>query len=161
MKLSLLTACTILAAATISSTASAQDPRKTADVLTGNAKGTAANNPVCKLFTPAEAAKYVGEPVGAPENAALGSGCQWAAKDDDGDMLVQVVAASYHEEPTQAKGFQRVAELGPRAFVVPELGGWKAATVRGQESLIVSVSGPGASQQTAVALLKELLSRRK
>ena len=86
------------------STASAQDPRKTADVLTGDAKGAAANNPVCKLFTAAEASKYVGKTVGAGENAAMGSGCQWAAKDYDGDMLVQIVSASYHSAADARQG---------------------------------------------------------
>jgi hypothetical protein len=140
---------------------SAQDPKKTADQLTGDAKGSAANNPVCKLFTPAEASKYVGKTVGEGKNAAMGSGCQWAAKDYEADVMVQIVPASYHEEPKLAKGFQAMPSLGTRAFVVPEMGGWKAAVLRGQESIIVSVAGPAASQQTAVALLKETLSRRK
>ena len=84
----------------------AQDPKKTAAQLTGDAKGSAANNPVCKLFTAAEASKYVGKTVGNGQNAAMGSGCQWAAKDYEGDMMVQIVAASYHVQPTMAKGFQ-------------------------------------------------------
>ena len=142
-------------------TAFAQDPRKTAGTLTGDARGSAANNPVCQLFTATDASKYVGKPVGAGENAALGSGCQWVAKDDDGDMLVQIVSASSHEQPTLARGFQRLPEIGANAFVVPELGGWKAATVRGEDSVIVSVSGPAASQQAAIALLKDTLARRK
>ena len=78
-------------------TASAQDPKKAAGILTGDAKGSAATNPMCKLFTAAEASKYVGKAVGAGENAAMGSGCQWTANDDDGDMMVQIVSASYHE----------------------------------------------------------------
>jgi hypothetical protein len=140
---------------------SAQDPKKTADRLTGDAKGSSANNPVCKLFTAAEASKYVGKSVGDGRNAAMGSGCQWAAKDDEGDMMVQIVAASYHEEPKLAKGFQAMPDLGTRGFVVPEMGGWKAAVVRGGESIVVSVTGPAASRQTVAALLKETLSRRK
>jgi hypothetical protein len=140
--------------------ASAQDPQKTADVLTGDANGSAANNPICKLFTTAEVAKYVGKPVGAGENAALGSGCQWVATDDEGDLLVQVVEARYHTVPSQAKGFQSLPDVGTQAFVVPELGGWKAATLRGTESIIVSVSSPTANAQTATALLKDTLGRR-
>ncbi|MFN0165638.1 MAG: hypothetical protein ACKV22_04340 [Bryobacteraceae bacterium] len=140
---------------------SAQDSKKTAAQLTGDAKGSAANNPVCKLFTPAEASKYVGKTVGAGQNAAMGSGCQWAAKDYEGDMMVQIVPASYHEQPKLAKGFLAMPSLGTKGFVVPEMGGWKAAVLRGEESIIVTVAGPAASQQTAVALLKETLSRRK
>jgi hypothetical protein len=48
-------------------------------------------------------------------------------------MMVQVVPASYHEEPKLAKSFQAMPSL----------------------------RSPAASQQTAVALLKEVLSRRK
>lgn len=152
----LIIAC-ILAAVTLS----AQDPKKTAAQLTGDAKGSAANNPVCKLFTAAEASKYVGKTVGDGKNAAMGSGCQWAAKDYEGDMMVQIVPASYHEQPKLAKGFRAMPDLGTKGFVVPEMGGWKAAVLRGEESIIVTVAGPAASQQTVVTLLKETLSRRK
>lgn len=82
------------------------------------------------------------------------------SQDYEGDMMVQIVPASYHGQPKLAKGFQAMPALGTKGFVVPEIGGWKAAVVRGQESIIVSVAGPEASQQTAVALLKETLSRR-
>jgi hypothetical protein len=51
--------------------------------------------------------------------------------------------------------------VGAEAFVVPEMGGWKAATVRGEESINVMLSGPAASQLTTVALFKETLARRK
>jgi hypothetical protein len=139
----------------------AQDPKKTAAILTGDAKGAAANNPVCKLFTSAEASKYIGKPVSQVSNAAGGSGCQWATKDYEGDMMVQVVPARYHEQPSLAKGFQRLADVGTKGFVVPELGGWKAATLRGEESVVVTVAGPAASQQGAIALLKETLARKK
>src|SRR5262245_641985 len=87
----------------VASTVAAQDPKKTAAVLTGDAKGSAANNPVCKLFTAAEASKYVGKAVGEGQNSAMGSACQWAAKDYEGDMMVQIVAASYHERPKLAQ----------------------------------------------------------
>jgi len=139
----------------------AQDPKKTAAQLTGDAKGSAANNPVCKLFTAAEASKYVGKTVGNGQNAAMGSGCQWAAKDYEGDMMVQIVAASYHVQPTLGKGFQAMPSLGTQGYVIPEMGGWTAAVLRGKESIVVAVAGPSASQQTVVALLKETLSRRK
>lgn len=143
------------------SVASAQDPRKTADVLTGNAKGAAADNPVCKLFSVADVSKFLGRPAGAGQNAALGSGCQWISKDEEADMLVQIVEARYHEEPSLAKGFQRLPDVGPRAFALPELGGWKAGTVQGPDAIVVTLDGPAANQQSVVALLKETLARRK
>lgn len=152
----LIIACTLAAVAV-----SAQDPKKTAAQLTGDAKGSAANNSVCKLFTAAEASKYVGKAVGDGKNSAMGSGCQWAAKDYEGDMMVQIVPASYHEQPKLAKGFRAMPDLGAKGFVVPDMGGWKASVVRGEESIIVTVAGPAASQQTVITLLKETLSRRK
>jgi maltose-binding protein MalE len=139
----------------------AQDPKKTADVLTGDAKGSAANNPVCKLFTAAEASKYVGKTVENGKNAAMGSGCQWASKDYEGDMMVQVIPASYHGMPTLAKGYQAMPELGTKGYVVPQMGGWTAAVIRDKESINVGVSGPKAGKETVVALLKETLARRK
>lgn len=139
----------------------AQNPKKTADVLTGDAKGKAENNPVCKLFTAAEASKYVGKTVENGQNAAMGSGCQWASKDYEGDMMVQVIPSNYHPMPTLAKGYQAMPELGAKGYVVPQMGGWTAAVIKDKESINVSVSGPKASKDTAVALLKETLSRRK
>jgi len=139
----------------------AQDPRKTADRLTGDDKGKAANNPVCKLFTAAEASKYVGIAVENGKNAAMGSGCQWTSKDYEGDMMVQIVASNYHVAPALAKGYQAMPELGTKGYVVPQMGGWTAAVIRDKESINVSVSGPKAGKETAVALLKETLARRK
>ena len=136
----------------------AQDPKKTAAQLTGDAKGSAANNPVCKLFTAAEASKYVGKTVGNGQNAAMGSGCQaYVPYAQHPVMMVQIVAASYHVQPTLAKGFQAMPVLGTKGYVVPEMGGWKAAVIRGEETIVVTVAGPSASQQTVVALLKETL----
>ena len=155
MKLALLAGCVLALVL------SAQDPKKTAAQLTGDAKGSAANNAVCKLFTAAEASKLVGKTVGDGKNAAMGSGCQWAAKDYEGDMLVQIVPASYHEQPTGAKTYRAMPDLGTKGFVVSEMGGWKAAVIRGEESIIVAIAGPAASQQTAIAALKETLARRK
>ena len=51
------------------------DARKLADALRGDDKGSAANNPQCKLFTNAEAGRYIGSPVIAISNAGGGSGC--------------------------------------------------------------------------------------
>ena len=150
----------LLSIVLIAASAFAQDPKKTAAILTGDNKGSAANNPQCKLFTLAEAAKYIGEPVGKIANAGMGMGCQWLAKDEDGDMMVTVVPAQYHEVPSLAKGFKRLPAIGPKAFVVPELGGWAAGTISGNEAVKVSVAGDGASEKSAVDLLQETLKRR-
>jgi hypothetical protein len=158
---------TMLAAAcllAVSVNAWAQVPaqaKKTADILTGDAKGSAANNPQCKLFTIADAARFVGEPVEAPKNAAGGSGCQWEAKDGTGDMMVQVVPASYHTPPKLSKGYKALpADLGEKAYVAPQFDGWVAGVLRGADSIVVSLAGNGANEASTVELLKETLKRR-
>jgi hypothetical protein len=156
-----LAACVLAALATAAAAQVPQDAHKAKDRLTGDAAGKAANNPQCKLFTPAEAAKYIGEPVGAGQNAAMGSGCQWPAKGDGGDVMVQVVEARYFTAPSAAKGYKALSGIGSKAYVLPEMGGWAAAALVGPDAVLVSVAGKAASEAQAVALLQETLKRRK
>ena len=71
------------------------DPKQLKDALTGDAKGPAAANPQCKLFTVAEITALVGAPVGPGENAAGGSGCNWHSKDYAARASVTVVPPNY------------------------------------------------------------------
>ena len=137
-----------------------KNAQETADVLTGDAKGSAADNPVCKLFTNEEAGAYIGEPVTDGQNAGAGTGCQWPAKDDSGDAMVVVVPADFAEVPSLADGYKEVPGVGEKGFVVPELGGFAAGAVVGKEFVKASVAGSGASADQAVALLKETIKRR-
>ena len=71
-------ACCVLAATMTAygGSANAQtDPQKLAAALRGEDKGAADKNLQCKLFTPAELAKFVGMPLGPGRVAAMGSGC--------------------------------------------------------------------------------------
>jgi hypothetical protein len=154
-------AACVLAALATAVAAQPKDAKTAHDRLTGNAAGKAADNPQCKLFTPAEAGKYIGEPVGAGENAAMGSGCQWAAKGDGGDVMVQVVEARYFTAPSAAKGYKALDGIGSKAYVLPEMGGWAAGALVGPDAVLVSVAGKAASEAQAVALLQETLKRRK
>jgi hypothetical protein len=135
------------------------DAARTAAALTGDAKGEPSDNPQCKLFTAAELAQYVGEPLAAPHNAAAGTGCQWTASGGSGHVLVQVVRASDHTPPSGATGFRRVPDIGKDGFVYPELGGWQAGAIQGDKGVEVDVSGKTATAETALALLKESLKR--
>lgn len=137
-----------------------KEAQQTADALTGDAAGTAADNPICKLFTVTEAAAYIGEPVNAGRNAGSGTGCQWTAKDGAGDVMVVAVPVRYTERPKLADGFRNVPEAGKDGFVVPEMGGWAAGAASGKSFVKVSVSGSKASDATALALLKEAIKRR-
>jgi predicted small lipoprotein YifL len=137
-----------------------EDARKTADILTGDSKGSASDNPACKLFTESEAAAYIGEPVKAGANAAMGQGCQWAAQDGDGDVTVAIVPAEYEERASAAEGFRSVPEAGKDGFVVPDMGGWVAGAVAGKSFYRVTVAGNKASDSSALALLKETIKRK-
>lgn len=135
------------------------DAKKTADALTGDSNGAANLNPLCKLFTPAELEAYAGESLGAPDTAAMGTGCQWLAKDGEGSVLLQIVPKSYHRNTYLADGYKKLPDLGVEGNVAPDMGGWIAATIVGEESIIASVAGKSASEAQAVALLRETIKR--
>jgi hypothetical protein len=138
----------------------AQDPKKTADLITGHDKSNpTALNPQCKLFTESEAAKYIGESVAKPRNAT--GGCQWPAKDDTGDMMVTVLSADYHLVPSGAKAFRNLANVGEKGYICREFDGWAAGAIHGKNTIKVTVAGDGASEQQAIALLKETVKRVK
>lgn len=136
------------------------EARRMADILSGNAAGKAADNPLCKLFSPADLAAYVGEALHPGHNAVMGMGCQWMAKDGTGDVIVQAVAKSYHVEPSLADGYAALPEMGSRGYVAPHLDGWMAAAIVGEESIGASVAGKAASAAAAQALLREAIKRR-
>lgn len=132
------------------------DPKKIAELLSGDA---ASSNPLCTLFTRAEVAKYIGQPVDAGTNAALGTGCQWVATDaDTGDVIVSV-SSERHERPDLAPGYKALGDVGKDGFVAPQLDGWVAGTIVGDKSFWVSVAGSAANEATAVAVLKETMKR--
>lgn len=148
---------------TTDAAASASDaPASARDIaakLTGDDKGAAADNAVCKLFKAKELEPYVGEPLGKHGNAAMGSGCQWPAKDDTGDVLIQVVSKEYFEPHTGAETYQEIKGLGERAFSEHAYDGWLASALVGERALVAMVAGEKASRETAEALLRETAKR--
>lgn len=154
-----LVLCCAAGLAAAAATAQAVDGRRMKDVLTGDADGRAADNPRCKLFTPAEIRGYVGVAVGAGDNAAGGSGCFWS--DQNGaNALVQVVEARYASPPSAMKGFRKLPAIGPKAWVAPDMG-WSAGTVEGESAVMVNLAGKDASEAKVVAFLEETLRRRR
>jgi hypothetical protein len=112
----------LLTLALLASSAIAQgnDPKRLKDQLTGDAKGSAASNPQCKLFTPAEISAYLGTPVGAGQSAAGGAGCSWTDKADEVQAIVTVVGPNYFPEPKLVKGYKTLPGLGKKAWVAPD-----------------------------------------
>jgi hypothetical protein len=138
----------------------AAETPKTASVPAADASGAQADNPQCKLFTAADIAKYIGEPVSPGQNAALGTGCQWLAADGTGDVIVAVVPSSYHEPPSAAPGYRALPDVGVKGFVSPQLDGWVAGTIVGEDAIRVSAAGATASEATTIALLQDTMNRR-
>ena len=155
-------ACCLLAAALTACGGAAQtDAKKTAAALTGEDKVAADKNPQCQIFTPAELAKYVGEPLSPGHDAAMGTGCQWLGRSQNGSAMIQVVPARYHEPHKGAEGFKKLPEVGTQGFVEMSMGGWNAGAITGPQAIVVSVQGPAASEANAIALLSESIKRRK
>ncbi len=141
--------------------AAAQAPGQTAAALTGEEKIAAEKSPQCRLFTPAELGKFAGVALGPGRVAAMGTGCQWLAHSGDGNVLIQVVPARYHEPHKGAPGFKKLPDIGTEGFVEHSMGGWNAGAITGPQAVVVSVSGPAASEANAIALLNETIKRRK
>ena len=152
-----IVAATLLAA---SGNAQQPDPKKLKDQLTGDVKGAASANPQCKLFTQAEISAHAGAPLGPGQNAAGGTGCMWSDKDFESSAIVQVVPANYFSEPTLVKGFRQLPDVGTRGWVAPD-SGWSAGALVQDEAIVVEVSGKKATEASAIALLQEVIKRRK
>lgn len=134
------------------------DAKATAAALTGDDKGAAASNPVCRMFTQAEVALYIGEPVNRGENAAMGTGCQWTAKDDSGSVMIQIVEAQNLNPVSGAPAFRELPDVGERGYVANDVG-WTAGAIQGPSAIVVTTDGKSTSDATAIALLKETLKR--
>jgi hypothetical protein len=135
------------------------DQQKANDVLTGDDHLAAATSPQCKLFSAAEAASYIGEPVGPPENAAMGSGCAWPAKDGEGEVMVVVLGADDHEPPTGSPDYHKLSAPGRDGFTIPQMDAWVAGAIVGDHAIRVTVMGKTASEASATKLLTDTASR--
>ena len=128
------------------------DAKKTADVLTGDAAGSASNNPLCKLFTVDEIASYEGAPVAAGTNAAMGTGCQWIHRQGEGNAMIQVASARYYEESGDA--VKSLPGVGEKAFVTPDMGGWKAGAIQRDKTIVVSTGSPRTRRRSSLCSRK-------
>lgn len=139
------------------------DAQQLAGVLSGDAKGSAATNPLCKLFSVDEISAYSGTKLPAGKNAAMGAGCQWIDfhSDDNAKVLIQAVPMEYADNPSGSPGFRELPELGRGAYVATDMGGWSVGAPQGDDFVGVIVRGPNASEKTAIDLMKETLKRRK
>jgi hypothetical protein len=137
------------------------DAQQAAAVLSGDSKGAASDNPLCKLFSPDELSAYSGPKLKPGHSAAMGTGCQWESSDDSIWAMIQIVPLDDATNPSNAPGYRAVPEVGKGGYVVPEFGGWSAGASSDKEFVVVQVNGPKASDATAIALLQEVMRRRQ
>ena len=152
-----IVATTLLA---VSAHAQQPDPRKLKDQLTGDSRASASANPQCKLFTQADISALVGAKLGPGENAAGATGCSWTDKDYESSALIQVVPARFFPEPHLVKGFRRLPGIGTKAWVAPDAD-WSAGALVDTEAVVVALRGKKATEASAIALLQEVIRRRK
>ncbi len=109
----------------------------------------------------AEIATYFGAPAKLGTNAAMGTGCQWVGITSDGSsfVMLQIVDAGDHSPPKAAPGFKKLADVGIKGFVVPQIGGWQAGAIQGDKSINVITSGTTTSEAQTIAFLREALNR--
>lgn len=137
-----------------------------------------ADSPACKLFTQKEASAYVGASLGAGEGSFIpgNSGCAWS---DDAAGFKLTISVFPAGNALQLKrwgfesfeGFRAVSDIGARAYVarspVMEIagqkygGGWQAGAIVGSDYVAVGLKGPKADAETAVAFLKDVVTRRQ
>lgn len=136
------------------------EAKQLAAVLSGDAKGSAATNPMCKLFSVTEASAYSGKKLGAGTNAAMGAGCQWS-NGDNARVLIQAVPMDYADNPSRAPSYRQLPDLGKGAYIAADMGGWSVGAPQGKDFVGIVVTGPNASEKTGIALMQETLRRRQ
>lgn len=115
---------------------------------------------ICALLTRNEATKALGAPVDVGEVAGpLGSACQWKKTGGDGHVQVQVVRPRDWSPPKRAAEYRKLPGIGRDAYTIEELGAFVAAAVTDKNLVAVNIRGGTATTDTAVALLKIILSR--
>ncbi len=83
-----------------------------------------------------------------------------AGCDGTGDVIVAVVPSSYHEPPRAAPGYRALPDVGSQGFIAPQLDGWVAGAIVGEDAIRVSAAGATASEATTVSLLQDTIKRR-
>lgn len=134
------------------------DQHNATDIVTGDARLAASTNRACKLFSAAEAGNLMGEVAGSAENAAMGSGCSWAGA-RGGQFTVTILPAAEHEPATAAAGFHKIATPGTEGFVVPDMGGWVAGAIVGENAVRITLVGEASTETAAVKALTQAASR--
>jgi hypothetical protein len=88
------------------------------------------------------------------------TGCDWGAVDGAGGLLtVRLIPARYYTAPTLAKDYAVLPGIGDKAYVISELGGWRAGALKGRDAVIIQVDGGKSNRNTAVTVLKMVVRK--
>jgi hypothetical protein len=131
------------------------------DSFASRAEAAAKTN-VCALLSLGELRPVWGKEMTTRPAAELpqADGCDWVAVDHRGGLLtVRIIPKNYYEEPSLARGFKMLPGVGDKAWVVPELGGWRAAAMKGAKVAVIQVDGGTSNQDKTVALLKKIVGK--
>ena len=128
----------------------------------GDAGDSGDGDGLCALFTTKEIEDALGASVekGSPAGPG-GTACQWDGKTDTEATYVQiqVVDADYWEVPSMGEDYEERPEIGEEGFVIPEMGGFKAGALAGDQAVFASLAGGSATKDSTVAFLQEVLTR--
>jgi hypothetical protein len=149
-----------LITSSLACSAESQSAAETArDIAALSAQGSSAGD-ACSRFSTQEIARHVGAPVQVM-GATTGGGCAWEGTNDE-DVYASVLVSSevnYWERPHGAPGFEELPGMGRSAYVVPELGGWRAGVLTDSRFAVVTMSGGQSSRTRAIAMLNDLMQR--
>jgi hypothetical protein len=110
----------------------------------------------CKLFSRDQIAKALGATVDAGVTSGpLGTGCSWAIRGQDRNVMVQLVPRDYWEDGTRQPGGEALTGIGDKAFVGPWLDDQRAGALT--ENGAVYVMSP--KKETSVVLLRDAATR--
>jgi hypothetical protein len=152
----------VLAVALLALSCSGNSDRASNSPVSTSSPRTETSEGLCSLFTREEIQELLGTPVEAGDVAGpLGTACQWnGSADDSAYAQIQVLRdTSYWEKPSLAKDYETLDGIGREAFVVPEMGGWRAGALTDAAVIMVSVNGGTVNRDTAVQFLRSGLER--
>lgn len=116
----------------------------------------------CALFTQKEVEDLLGTRLGPGQlNAPMGI-CQWDASTDEDAIFAQIQVLDdpdYYVEQTLADGFEALSDLGERAFLVHDSGGWTAQARTAGHVIAIRLVGGKADRERTIRFLRLALER--
>jgi hypothetical protein len=119
----------------------------------------------CRLFKPAEIARYLGEPVEAGEADTLVTGCSWYSTREDSDSFAMLNIWPKGQGDAHGLDNRREdhPEVGDQGFAIKDaniIGSWTGGVMVGEHFYRVVLVGPRATRAQLLAWLKQIATKR-